>query len=212
MVEADRTKAVHTIHLRDDWIDTPVVVKAYVHVIGEFEPSVPPTASASTPGGGRRCIVDNFRNILILHPDQLISATVVADSFSCLRRAVLQDRVKATGDTSAPLVYGTLLHEVFQEALLANRFDVKFLDDVISAAVSRHVEDLYVVRIPMSDAREHLRVKIAPLLSWAATFVASQPQVCTVFQIECLCIPVYTSVYKCMPICKPKRTKQWPRI
>ncbi|PTB76253.1 Dna2-domain-containing protein, partial [Trichoderma longibrachiatum ATCC 18648] len=109
LIQADGSKTTRTVQLRGSWFDTPAHAGAYVHVIGEF----------SFKG---QCIVDDAQNLLILHPDQLISATVVADSFGCMRRAVLQDRVKATSEASPPLVYGTMLHEIFQEALLANNF------------------------------------------------------------------------------------------
>jgi DNA replication ATP-dependent helicase Dna2 len=121
--------------------------------------------------------------MVILHPDQLISATVVADSFTCMRRAVLQDRVKATGQATAPLVYGTILHEIFQEALLANKWDLPFLAGVIERVMANHVEDLYMIKVSQAIAREHLQSKMIELSSWARTFVSSQPKVCLLSQI-----------------------------
>ena len=152
------------MQLRGAWYDTPAHTSSYVHVIGEF----------SARG---QCIIDDEQNLLILHPDQLISATVVADSFGCMRRAVLQDRVKATSDASAPLVYGTMLHEIFQEALLANKWDFGFLSKVIDRITEKHVEDLYTIKISIPSAREYLMSKMTELSSWASTFVSSQPKV-----------------------------------
>lgn len=123
--------------------------------------------------------MDDAANLLILHPDQLISSTVVADSFGCMRRAVLQDRVKATSEASPPLVYGTILHEIFQEALMANRWDRPYLSKVIGTITSKHVEDLYTIKVSMALAREHLESKMAELTHWASAFVSSQPQVRT---------------------------------
>lgn len=153
-----------TVHLRRSWYDTPAHAQAYVHVIGTF----------SAKG---QCIVDDEQHLLILHPDQLISATVVADSFGCMRRAVLQDRVKATSEASEAMVYGTMLHEVFQEALLANRWDLKYLSQVIERVSQKHVEDLYTIKIEMAAAQEKLQSKMTELSSWARTFVSPQPQV-----------------------------------
>jgi DNA replication ATP-dependent helicase Dna2 len=164
LVQVDRSNVMKTIHLRGDWVDTQVSPKSFVHVIGDFQPT-------------GQCIVDNNQNILILHPDQLISATVVADSFTCMRRAVLQDRVKATSEASAPLVYGTILHEIFQEAMLANQWGNAFLDGLIVRITRKHVEDLYKIKVAMNDAHEHLRSKMTELRHWAAAFVSSQPKV-----------------------------------
>lgn len=163
VLQAERSKKTKTVHLRGDWIDTPAHAKSFVHIIGEFEPS-------------GRCIIDNSQNILILHPDQLISATVVADSFSCMRRAVLQDRVKATSEASAPLVYGTLLHEIFQEALLANNWDQSFLNEIIERTMKKHVQDLHTIKVSFTDAREHMSSKMPEVRGWAERFISSYPR------------------------------------
>jgi DNA replication ATP-dependent helicase Dna2 len=94
-----------------------------------------------------------------------------------MRRAVLQDRVKATSDKTAPLVYGTLLHEIFQEALMSNKWTYEFLDEVIFKITEKHVEDLYTIKVTISDARNHLRSKMPELSAWAATFVTAFPKV-----------------------------------
>lgn len=166
MIEADNTKMTKTLRLRGSWFETPAQPQAYVHVIGQF-----------TSKG--QCIIDDNDNLLILHPDQLISATVVADSFGCTRRAVLQDRVKATSDPSAPLVYGTMLHEIFQEALLANTFDRLSLSKIIDRITEKHVEDLYTIKVGIPIAKEYLQSKMLELSHWAKAFVSSKPKVST---------------------------------
>ncbi|KAF4444834.1 DNA replication ATP-dependent helicase Dna2 [Fusarium acutatum] len=162
LIQADNSKDIKTVHLRASWFDTPVHAEAYVHIIGDF----------SSRG---QCIVDDGQNLLILHPDQLISATVVADSFGCMRRAVLQDRVKATSPPTPPLIYGTMLHEIFQEALLANKWDLPFLSAVIDRITEKHVEDLYTIKVGIPSAREHLQSKMTELCYWAGAFVSSRP-------------------------------------
>lgn len=155
---------IKLVHLRGSWIETPVTLKAFVHVIGIFDKR-------------GRCFIDDNNNLLILHPDHLLSSTVVADSFSCTRRAVLQDRIKATNDSSAPLVYGTILHEIFQAAMLANRWDTEWLTELIENIAKRHLEDLYTIKLQIPQAVEYLLSKMAELQSWAELFVSSQPNV-----------------------------------
>jgi DNA replication ATP-dependent helicase Dna2 len=165
LLQIEHTKKIKAVHLRGAWLETPVATKAYVHVIGNFESS-------------GRCIIDDANNLLILHPDHLISSTVVADSFGCTRRAVLQDRVKATSDSSAPLVYGTILHEIFQAAMLANRWDREWLNELIQVVATRHLEDLYTIKLQVPQAVEYLQSKMFELQSWAEVFVSSRPKVC----------------------------------
>jgi len=117
--------------------------------------------------------------MLILHPDHLISATVVADSFGCLRRAVLQDRIKATSRASAPMLYGTLLHELFQEALKANRWDYEFLSDTIDRLIPGKFETILELepKTTCEEVKEHMTSKLPELQSWAQVFVRAEPRV-----------------------------------
>ncbi|KAG0649780.1 DNA replication nuclease DNA2 [Hyphodiscus hymeniophilus] len=134
LLRAENQKTIKMVNLRGTWIETPVTTKAFVHVIGTFDRN-------------GQCIIDDKNNMLILHPDHLISSTVVGDSFGCTRRAVLQDRVKATSESSAPLIYGTILHEIFQAAMLANRWDTQWLHELIENVATKHLEDLYVIKL-----------------------------------------------------------------
>lgn len=165
LLEVDNTGKVQLASLRGEWYDTEVQESSYVHIIGDFDST-------------GRCVIDDEHNVLILHPDQLISATVVADSFGCMRRAVLQERVKATSEPTQPLVYGTLLHELFQETLTAGRWDAQFITDAINRITDKHVEDLYTIKVDMATARQHLQSKMGELTSWATTFVSPFPRVC----------------------------------
>jgi DNA replication ATP-dependent helicase Dna2 len=91
---------------------------------------------------------------------------------------VLQDRVKATSISSAPLVYGTILHEIFQAAMLANRWDTEWLSELIENIATKHLEDLYTIKLQIPQAVEYLSSKMGELQSWAELFVSSQPKVC----------------------------------
>lgn len=122
-------------------------------------------------------MIDDAHNMLILHPDHLISALVVADSFGCIRRAVLQDRVKATSDASPPTVYGTMLHEIFQEALKANKWDNDWLRATINSVVAKHIEDIYQINLSVPHVTDHLLSKLPVLQSWAEVFIQARPKV-----------------------------------
>lgn len=161
-VEDEVSKLNKIISLRQSWIDTRCSIGSYVHVIGSF----------SRHG---QCIIDDDQNTLILHPDHLISALVVADSFTCLRRAVLQDRIKAASEASPPMVYGTMLHEIFQEAMTTGRWDDDFLSAMIATIVARHIEDLYELKLTVEHVTEHLSSKMPEVQSWARIFVQESP-------------------------------------
>lgn len=164
LVQNEKTKLSKAIILRGFWVDSPCTAGSYVHLIGEFDHR-------------GQCVVDDSHNLLIIHPDHLISATVVADSFSCTRRAVLQDRVKATTQLSEPTVYGSMLHEIFQEAMTANRWDTKWLTDMIGKVALRYLETLFEMNVELRVAVEHLQSKAVDIQAWAEVFVTSRPKV-----------------------------------
>ncbi|EEP78634.1 conserved hypothetical protein [Uncinocarpus reesii 1704] len=162
LVQEEKTKLNRAITLRESWFDMPCKKGFYLHLIGEF----------NTAG---QCIVDDANNMIIIHPDHLISATVVADSFSCQRRAVLQDRVKATSEASKPQVYGHILHEIFQQAMKANRWDFAWLKEVIDETLSKYLESLYEIQVELPEAAAYLQAKMPMLKAWADVFVRYQP-------------------------------------
>ncbi|KAL8766797.1 MAG: hypothetical protein Q9209_006536 [Squamulea sp. 1 TL-2023] len=164
VVQPEKTKVNRVIVLRQSWVRTPCSPDSFVHLIGEFDRL-------------GQCVVDDYHNILILHPDHLVSATVVGDSFSCTRRAVLQDRVKATNDTGEAQVYGQILHEIFQEALKANRWDDEWLHNRIEAIASRYLESFFEINLDPIMAVGQLKDKSVALQSWAEVFISAKPRV-----------------------------------
>ena len=117
--------------------------------------------------------------MLIIHPDHLISATVIADSFSCTRRAVLQDRVKATSEATKPLVYGQILHEIFQDAMRENKWNDQWMALTTEKIATNHLESLFEISVELPQAIECLNSKVTELQAWAEVFVAAKPKVCT---------------------------------
>ncbi|KAI8816487.1 DNA replication factor Dna2-domain-containing protein [Fimicolochytrium jonesii] len=152
------------LHLREDWWTTDVNVGDYIHVIGTFDPNL------------NRCIVDNEKNLVILHPDNLVSATLVAESFDCLRKSILQDRVRSLGESTPPLVYGSLLHCLLQAGLKDGDFSDVRMDDEIDKLVKSSVEDLYAAGEDEEKARQHLKEFVPSLQQWSQMFMRGSPE------------------------------------
>ncbi|KAH0402072.1 hypothetical protein KCU89_g3521, partial [Aureobasidium melanogenum] len=163
LVEDEVHNLNKTITLRQSWLETHCAPGSYVHVVGRF----------SKIG---QITIDDAENLIIVHPDHLISATVVADSFECIRRAVLQDRVKATSRSSEPSVYGSMLHEIFQEAMKANEWEQDSLNELVGKTVGKYLESLFELgHKDTNKAYEHLKSKMPEMSSWAKVFVKAKP-------------------------------------
>lgn len=162
-VRDERTKRLHAIVLRQSWYESRCIAGIYVHLIGEFDQH-------------GQCIVDDNTNMIILHPDHLVSATVVGDAITCLRRAVLQDRVKATSPPERSQVYGHILHEVFGEVMRLNDWDTATFQRVIAQLLPTYLESLYEVGVQTVDATEHLMSKVPLMQGWASLFISAVPR------------------------------------
>lgn len=161
-VKDERTKHLKIIVLRQSWYDSRCTKGSYVHLIGEYDCQ-------------GQCVIDDADNMIILHPDHLISATVIADSFTCTRRAALQDRVKATGAAEKPQVYGHILHEVFGEGLRTNDWSSQKLRRIIEKILPNYIESLYEIQVQISEAIDYLMGKMPELQGWASVFVSANP-------------------------------------
>ncbi|BCR95882.1 bifunctional ATP-dependent DNA helicase/ssDNA endodeoxyribonuclease DNA2 [Aspergillus luchuensis] len=161
-VQDERTKEKKVVILRESWCECPCVKESYIHLIGDFDAT-------------GHCIVDDSRNMVILHPDHLVSATVVADSISCQRRAVLQDRIKYTSDLGKAQVFGNIFHEVFQEAIKLNKWDTNSLRTLIEGVTVKRIEDLYLIRMTIPEAVEYIMSRIPGVQAWAERFLRVKP-------------------------------------
>lgn len=157
-VKDDGTGMLYIILLRESWYDTRCTKGSYVHIIGQFD-------------RGGQCIVNDADHMIILHPDHLISSTVVGDSFTCMRRAVLQDRVKATSAATQPQVYGHILHDLFGQALRINKWDIQSFKEILDKILPSYIEALYEIGVRVQDATEYLLGKSPELMAWASVFL-----------------------------------------
>ncbi|KAI5800105.1 DNA replication factor Dna2-domain-containing protein [Geopyxis carbonaria] len=149
--------------LRDSWVQsTTVYVGQIVHVIGSFDKH-------------NSCTIDNKHNYIILDPDFLVSATTVADTVDCLRKAVLQERVKVTGETSKPMVYGNILHALFQSAIEAGDFQTPSLLKKLDSILINNIQSLFVLREDIPTAREYVKTKLPQIQDWASRFITNRP-------------------------------------
>jgi DNA replication ATP-dependent helicase Dna2 len=176
LAQAEGTTRLVAITLRDSWSSAIVNSGDIIHVADA--PSTRSHGTHVTVGPAGQVVIDDSDEspFLIVHPDHMLSATTVADSFDCARKAVLQNLIKATGETSKAMVYGSILHEIFQVALSANQWDSPFLDSTIERSIQAHVEGLWELGMrDLNLAIEEIKAKMAEMAAWASAFVAAKP-------------------------------------
>lgn len=122
-----------------------------INLIGEF-------FDLSTPS----MRITRLSNILILHPDILVSSTKVADTSSCARRALLQEIIRTSTtstDGSTSLVYGNMLHEVLQKSLTDGQWSDEKRVERIEGIARAGVKELWTLGVGVAKAREELEEK-----------------------------------------------------
>ncbi|GMY22919.1 DNA replication ATP-dependent helicase/nuclease JHS1 isoform X2 [Fagus crenata] len=148
------------VYLWEEWFYSVVAPGDTVNVIGEFDDQ-------------GKCDVDRDNNFIIVHPDILVSGTRVAGSFSCPRRAVLDERLKCSEYSTAALI-GTLLHQIFQAGLTKEIPTIKFLEEYARVVLQKNIESLYACGVNENDIQKTLIEAVPKILNWIITFKDSQ--------------------------------------
>jgi DNA replication ATP-dependent helicase Dna2 len=147
------------VKLRDVWMDVPVMIGDRIHII--MSHGIDETTSF---------IVDDKHNYLIHLPYYLVSGTVVADSFQCMRRTVLNETFRNPHERTSDMVYGSLLHEAFGRALRYRNFSETYLKVCMSTLVLEHLEDIYSIQESEEEAQRKLWAIIPQFQAWCAKF------------------------------------------
>ena len=166
--------ATCNIVLRGAWSDTRVSISDIVRVIrtgvdGTFLEW--DTVEQYTD----LIVVDDDRNLLIVHPDVLISGSSIADSVQCPRKTVLLVRNPGSGGAlSSAALYGNLIHELFQIVLvvLAEKPNIPVLDlftlpeDILANKAAK----LYELNVPINDALAVLHDALPRIHDWFSKY------------------------------------------
>ena len=104
-----RGEFYHTMAQPGDILHLCSLTNAYL-----TDPSALPVILDSHPPHGSDM---NDDLVLVIHPDELISPTLVSETVKCPRLAVLQSRLGSTGLSAKSAVIGTLRHDLFERCL-----------------------------------------------------------------------------------------------
>ncbi|KAG0257386.1 Tripartite DNA replication factor [Mortierella polycephala] len=153
------------IILRQSWAQTIVAPGDKVHII-----------SANVyPGTMPDFMLEDAQGFIIVKPDYLIQTSVLAESFRCIRKPIIDIRARKTDEATAPLVHGTMLHELFQGSLFANDFSTASLQSKIEDVIAAHVNDLYLINETNDSAREVISQYISSCQDWARRYLRASP-------------------------------------
>ncbi|GAV87672.1 Cas_Cas4 domain-containing protein/Dna2 domain-containing protein/AAA_11 domain-containing protein/AAA_12 domain-containing protein [Cephalotus follicularis] len=148
------------VYLSEEWFYSVVAPGDTVSIIGAFD-------------NERKCDVDHENNLLIIHPDILLSGTRVAGSFCCSRRTVLDERLKSSEHSTAALI-GTMLHQIFQAGLVKETPTISFLEEFTRMVLQKNIESLYACGANENDIHKTLIDAVPKLFNWIILFKNSE--------------------------------------
>lgn len=153
--------AERVLYLVDEWFFTVVRPGDTVNVIGDFDLD-------------GKCSIDRKNNLLIVHPDVLISGSKVGTSFSCSRRAVLDERIRSSS-VAFPALLGTMMHELFQVGLISKATTKLVLEQEAEVLVHRYIDSLFACGANERDTLDKLRDCIPTIMNWLDCFLHASP-------------------------------------
>ena len=71
-----------------DWYNTLISAGDRIHVIWDRS--------------GQKAAIDNEHNLLIVHPDVLVSGRSVGESFRCIRKTTLEEKIRSEVSSPPP--------------------------------------------------------------------------------------------------------------
>ena len=117
--KVNATPSVHGyIHLRGIWYYTKCHPGDVIHLIsisGQYATDT--TALPVVLDSMSTTNSDEDDLVLVIHPDELITPTLISEAVQCPRLAVLQQRLGSTGLSARSAVIGTLRHDLFERCL-----------------------------------------------------------------------------------------------
>ncbi|THH05716.1 hypothetical protein EW145_g4595 [Phellinidium pouzarii] len=139
-----------------------------INVIGYF------CVSSSSPFA--TITISAKRNLIILHPDVLLTATSVANAPHCARRPLLSLLLHSTSDTTPALVFGNILHEVVQRCLSGLRWDQSYIEEILEEIVQNSLSDLVRIGVSVDEAKVEMRKRASGLREFGDRFIGQTPK------------------------------------
>jgi DNA replication ATP-dependent helicase Dna2 len=139
-----------------------------VNIIGPFD---------IVADGQQSITVTTLENLLIHHPDTLLTPSLLASAPNCQRRPLITALVRALSPPTPALVYGTVLHDVVQQCLREKRWDARWIEAHVDTALSMAFGDLVRAGVTVSEAKGEILRRAAGVETFGERYIGDSPKV-----------------------------------
>ncbi|KAI0290851.1 AAA domain-containing protein [Multifurca ochricompacta] len=138
-----------------------------LNIIGSFD---------TLASGQKSIAVTTHKNLLIHHPDTLLTPSLLASAPNCQRRPLVTALVRAPSPPSPALVYGTILHDVLQKCLKEKRWDARWIEAHVDTALSMAFGDLVRAGVTLSAAKDEILRRAAGVETFGQRYIGNKPK------------------------------------
>lgn len=171
VVRLDGTGELRSVLLQDHWKFMDIRPSDIINVLGTFE-CISPSSSKLTS----QISVTSTRNLLIHHPDILMTATAIANAPQCRRKPLLSALVRSSSNVTPALVWGNMLHEVMQSCFRNSRWDEQWFEERIDEVVLNGLGELVKIDASIEMAKSELHKRAAGLRAFSDRYIADMPK------------------------------------
>jgi hypothetical protein len=139
-----------------------------INIIGDWDGSITGTPAIT---------ISSKENLLIHHPDYLITATSLSEGSVCRRKAIINNLVRTDSVTRPSSVWGNILHEVVESCMSESRWDTKFIDEEIDSVARRRLPDLLKIEMTVEEVTEKVKDRAIGLQVFSKRYMGKTPKV-----------------------------------
>ncbi|XP_061197074.1 DNA replication ATP-dependent helicase/nuclease DNA2-like [Saccostrea echinata] len=149
------TEEMRTCVLCGFWSDTHVEEGDTIHILGTFD-------------SNGICRITDKEGFIIVNPDLLLSGTTVVSSIFCMRKSILNDKFKGCDRGNIQMLYGSIIHSVFQEVLRKQMYEENQITAEAENTMkqSKFIHEMYGNGVTDLQVMEEIKKYIPPLQSW----------------------------------------------
>jgi DNA replication ATP-dependent helicase Dna2 len=155
-------------HWAEEVTETPWMLQKgdFVHLLGD-------QSMFDALATSRHVELSNERKnerLLIMHPDILLTGTMVSNSLSCRRYALLTYEFQQSGAASKPLVLGNIVHEALQAAMANQDFSDDFLKSVVEGLIMKNLVELWSIGVSEEEMTQDCMARMKGAKAWAEAY------------------------------------------
>ncbi|KAG9309432.1 DNA replication factor Dna2-domain-containing protein [Chiua virens] len=134
-----------SVILQDNWADFDVRKGDIINVLGHFDKE------------NAIIVISSHENLLIQHPDLLLTATALSTSPYCTQKPLLSSMLHSSCDVTPALLWGNILHEIMQACLATQQWDGFYVEDLIEAGIMKNLPEIVKIQVTIEDSKREVK-------------------------------------------------------